>query len=114
MKMADQNDETVIARTTHQDDEKHLGEQNEKKTLDPQATENDTSDFSKDDKQQVDASEAEKQTPSDSSNDDNLVFWDGDDDPANPYNWPSWLKVLNCVLVSSLTFVTPLGSCKLR
>ena len=44
--------------------------------------------------------------------DENVVFWDGDNDPDNPYNWPSWLKVSNCVLVSSLTFLTPLGSCK--
>jgi hypothetical protein len=42
---------------------------------------------------------------------DNIVFW-SEDDPQNPYNWPTWLKVLNCTLVSSLTFLTPLGSCK--
>lgn len=44
--------------------------------------------------------------------DENVVFWDGDDDPANPYNWSTWFKVSNCVLVSALTFLTPLGSCK--
>lgn len=42
--------------------------------------------------------------------DPNVIWWDNDDDPANPYNWPSWLKVVNCVLVSLLTFVTPLAS----
>lgn len=42
--------------------------------------------------------------------DENTVFWDGDDDPQNPYNWPTWLKVVNCILVSALTFVTPLAS----
>lgn len=41
----------------------------------------------------------------------NIVFWDGDDDPHNPYNWPRWVKVYNCVLISALTFVTPLASC---
>jgi len=40
----------------------------------------------------------------------NIVWWDGDDDPANPYNWPTWLKVLNCVFISLLTLITPLGS----
>lgn len=43
--------------------------------------------------------------------DPNIVFWDGDDDPQNPYNWPTWVKVFNCVLISALTFVTPLASC---
>jgi hypothetical protein len=42
--------------------------------------------------------------------DENTIWWDGDDDPENPYNWPAWRKVLNCVLVSSLAFITPLAS----
>jgi len=46
------------------------------------------------------------------SEEENMVWWDGEDDLANPYNWPRWNKVLNCVLISSLTFVTPLASCK--
>ncbi|KAK3361934.1 major facilitator superfamily domain-containing protein [Lasiosphaeria ovina] len=45
----------------------------------------------------------------DDDHDPNVVWWD-DNDPANPYNWPTWTKVLNCVLISMLTFVTPLGS----
>lgn len=45
--------------------------------------------------------------------DPNIVFWDGPDDPKNPYNWPTWKKVFNCALISALTFVTPLASCKL-
>jgi hypothetical protein len=49
----------------------------------------------------------------DASGDENVVWWDGPDDPQNPYNWPSWRKVLTVVLVSALTFVTPLASCKL-
>lgn len=47
----------------------------------------------------------------DSNDDENLVWWDGDDDLQNPYNWPAWRKVLNSVLVSSLSFITPLASC---
>ncbi|CAK7220599.1 hypothetical protein SBRCBS47491_004243 [Sporothrix bragantina] len=42
--------------------------------------------------------------------DPNVVWWDGPDDPANPYNWPTWHKALNCVLISALTFITPLAS----
>ncbi|UNI24815.1 hypothetical protein JDV02_010535 [Purpureocillium takamizusanense] len=44
------------------------------------------------------------------SEEENTVWWDGEDDLANPYNWPRWVKVFNCVLISSLTFVTPLAS----
>lgn len=43
-------------------------------------------------------------------NDPNVVWWDGDSDPANPYNWPAWIKVVNCSVVAFLTFLTPLGS----
>ncbi|CAK7202204.1 hypothetical protein SEUCBS139899_004926 [Sporothrix eucalyptigena] len=42
--------------------------------------------------------------------DPNVVWWDGPDDPSNPYNWPTWHKALNCVLISALTFITPLAS----
>lgn len=105
--VAHSKDEAV----TPQYDEKAPVTPNEKEALELSATDNDTSDLVTDDKQPLDGDEAEKQSPSDSSHDDNIIFWDGDDDPANPYNWPSWLKVVNCVLVSSLTFLTPLGSC---
>ena len=44
--------------------------------------------------------------------DENTVWWDGDDDPQNPLNWPSWRKTLNAVILSSMAFVTPLASCK--
>jgi hypothetical protein len=43
--------------------------------------------------------------------DANVVFWDGPDDPENPYNWPTWRKAVICALVSFLTLLTPLGSC---
>ncbi|KIW23325.1 uncharacterized protein PV07_11533 [Cladophialophora immunda] len=41
---------------------------------------------------------------------DYIVDWDGDDDPANPLNWPSRRKAINITLLSCLTFVTPLAS----
>ncbi|KAI1383930.1 bicyclomycin resistance protein [Hypoxylon trugodes] len=40
----------------------------------------------------------------------NIVWWDGPDDPKNPYNWPTWQKVLNCGLISAMTFISPLAS----
>ncbi|EJT80920.1 cycloheximide resistance protein [Gaeumannomyces tritici R3-111a-1] len=52
------------------------------------------------------ASEEEEEEGEDSAN---IVWWD-DNDPQNPYNWPTWRKVLNCGLVSCLTFLTPLAS----
>ncbi|CAI6099352.1 hypothetical protein V2G26_005702 [Clonostachys chloroleuca] len=42
--------------------------------------------------------------------DSNEVWWDGPNDPENPYNWPTWKKIFNCGLVSAMTFVAPLGS----
>lgn len=44
------------------------------------------------------------------SEDPNLVSWDGPDDPANPINFSSSLKLLNIGLVSAICFVTPLAS----
>lgn len=65
----------------------------------------------------IDNDDPEKGVPEDSAqdgqhddNDPNIVWWDGDDDPENPYNWPSWLKLLSCIIISLLTFVTPLAS----
>lgn len=46
-----------------------------------------------------------------SSGGSDIVWWDSDSDPHNPYNFPTWRKVMNCALVSALTFVTPLASC---
>ncbi|KAJ4397641.1 hypothetical protein N0V93_001874 [Gnomoniopsis smithogilvyi] len=43
-------------------------------------------------------------------NDPNIVWWDGDDDPENPYNWSRLRRVSICILISLLTFVTPLAS----
>jgi multidrug resistance protein len=42
--------------------------------------------------------------------DDNVVWWDGPNDPQNPLNFSKWLKVSNITLISAICFVTPLGS----
>jgi hypothetical protein len=47
-----------------------------------------------------------------SEHDANIVWWDGDNDLENPYNWPTWRKILNCGLISALSFVAPLASCE--
>jgi hypothetical protein len=32
---------------------------------------------------------------------DNLVDWDGPDDPQNPRNWPAWKRMTQVVLASA-------------
>lgn len=54
----------------------------------------------------------EKAGESPSEDEANVVWWDGPDDPMNPLNWPRWRTILNCGLISGLTFITPLASCK--
>ncbi|KAF4781192.1 hypothetical protein HER10_EVM0008441 [Colletotrichum scovillei] len=39
-----------------------------------------------------------------------LVWWDNDQDPENPHNWPRWKKLVNCGLISLLTLIEPLAS----
>jgi len=57
--------------------------------------------------------QADKAGGEDESEDEaNIVWWDGPDDPENPYNWPAWRTTVNCGLISALTFVTPLVSCE--
>ncbi|KAI1857532.1 uncharacterized protein JN550_013165 [Neoarthrinium moseri] len=41
--------------------------------------------------------------------DPNVVWWD-DNDPEHPYNWPRWRTLANCILISAMTFLTPLAS----
>lgn len=41
--------------------------------------------------------------------DENTVWWDGENDAANPHNWPRWKKVVNLGLITTLTFVIPLS-----
>lgn len=45
-----------------------------------------------------------------SANDPDLVGWDNDTDPENPYHWPKWRKLTNCGLISLLTLIEPLAS----
>lgn len=42
----------------------------------------------------------------DGHNDDELVTWDGPDDPQNPLNWSKRRKWLATILVSSFTFIS--------
>jgi uncharacterized protein YgiB involved in biofilm formation len=44
--------------------------------------------------------------------DPNIVWWDGEDDPENPYNWSTTRKIINCGCVSFQTFIAPLASCE--
>jgi hypothetical protein len=38
--------------------------------------------------------------------DENIVWWDGDDDPAKPMNWKSAKKWYHVAIVSATTFLT--------
>ncbi|KZF26964.1 MFS general substrate transporter [Xylona heveae TC161] len=46
----------------------------------------------------------------DNGGDPNIVFWDGSNDPANPYNWSKGVKLGHIALVSLITLITPLAS----
>ncbi|KAI0102652.1 cycloheximide resistance protein [Nemania sp. FL0031] len=50
------------------------------------------------------------QTGADDETDPNVVWWDGEDDPENPYNWSTARKFLNTGCVSFQTFISPLAS----
>jgi hypothetical protein len=39
------------------------------------------------------------------STDNNIVWWDGEDDPANPLNWPTSKKWIHVGIISLITFV---------
>ncbi|CAG8086896.1 unnamed protein product [Penicillium olsonii] len=53
----------------------------------------------------------EKQTePTVETKDPNLVDFDGPDDTENPFNWPTWKKGRQLVLMAFNTFITPLAS----
>ncbi|CAG8175010.1 unnamed protein product [Penicillium olsonii] len=53
----------------------------------------------------------EKQTePTVETKDPNLVDFDGPDDTENPFNWPTWKKDRQLVLMAFNTFITPLAS----
>ncbi|KAI1327088.1 cycloheximide resistance protein [Xylariaceae sp. FL0255] len=53
---------------------------------------------------------ADKAVTNTEDEDPNVVFWDGPDDPENPYNWPVWKKAVNCGLISAMTLFSPLAS----
>ncbi|KAL6876892.1 MFS general substrate transporter [Trichoderma novae-zelandiae] len=88
----------------------------EKLDLEPEATytPRDDTRSSSDSPPNPAATDPEKQLPpgqdADPGDDENLVWWDGDDDPENPYNWPARKKILNSALISALSFITPLAS----
>lgn len=42
--------------------------------------------------------------------DSSVVWWDGENDPECPMNWPWRQKILNVSLISAWTFLTPLAS----
>lgn len=42
--------------------------------------------------------------------DPNIISWDGDDDPANPYNWSIFRKVIELLPIVAFTFLSPLVS----
>ncbi|KAJ4246599.1 hypothetical protein NW762_013541 [Fusarium torreyae] len=65
-------------------------------------------DLEKHDKE--DGSVRDEEEGSQTQSESDIVWWDGEKDPKNPYNFATWKKVLNCALVSSLTFITPLAS----
>lgn len=55
--------------------------------------------------------DGQRATEIDDEEDPNVVWWDGEDDPENPYNWSTTVKVLNTGCVSFQTFLSPLASC---
>ncbi|EAW12445.1 MFS transporter [Aspergillus clavatus NRRL 1] len=50
------------------------------------------------------------QQPCPQTEEDHLVWWDGENDPANPLNWPPFIKWLHVAIISSGTFTIPLAS----
>jgi hypothetical protein len=50
------------------------------------------------------------ETTADGSEDPNIVWWDGPDDPHNPMNYSRFLKLGTIGVVSAICFVTPLAS----
>ncbi|RSL55704.1 hypothetical protein CEP54_009236 [Fusarium duplospermum] len=64
---------------------------------------------SNDDNQEKPSRQSNSQDDS-SPNDPDIVWWDSDTDPENPYHWPKWRKLTNCGLISLLTLIEPLAS----
>lgn len=52
----------------------------------------------------------EKEQIGEEARDENIVGWDGDNDPANPMNWTKAKKWNHVAIVALINFVTPLAS----
>jgi len=57
-----------------------------------------------------DIEKGSEEVSAEESDDANIVWWDGQDDPQNPMNYSTWLKAVTIGLVSGICFVTPLAS----
>lgn len=57
-----------------------------------------------------DSVSSEEEVEEANDDDPNIVFWDGPDDPQNPMNWPFSKKWGTVIMVSGITFLTPLAS----
>ncbi|KAJ4300682.1 hypothetical protein N0V90_002770 [Kalmusia sp. IMI 367209] len=53
---------------------------------------------------------SEEEAVENNEDDPNVVFWDGPDDPQNPMNWKYTKKWGTVILISAITFLTPLAS----
>lgn len=69
-----------------------------------------TSSSEKDLETGVASSEAGTKNNDDQIQDPNIVWWDDDNDPECPMNWPAKWKTINVCLISGWTFLTPLAS----
>ncbi|KAJ5774272.1 hypothetical protein N7457_009168 [Penicillium paradoxum] len=54
--------------------------------------------------------EVEVEAEIEAKQDSNIVDFDGPDDTENPFNWPTWKKGRQLVLMAFNTFITPLAS----
>jgi hypothetical protein len=54
--------------------------------------------------------ESAASSPVEVTSDGNIVDWDGPDDRNNPQNWSLAKKGVNILILSILTFLTPLAS----
>ncbi|KAH9892193.1 bicyclomycin resistance protein [Xylariomycetidae sp. FL2044] len=119
----DLDDLTLKRKTSQAVDEGHdadipssegyiLDSQAEKRRQDWIAETRKKSDASKNTNPDADLEKAEPGAKDalDDETDPNVVWWDGPDDPENPYNWPKSRKIINTGLISAMTFVSPLAS----
>ncbi|KAI1141898.1 MFS general substrate transporter [Hypoxylon sp. FL0543] len=84
-------------------------EKTEKKSVDTQTPDTDSSTVGPESDQDVEAGPDNRELNADEK-DPNVVDWDGPDDQENPMNWSDTKKWLNVSILSIMTIVTPLGS----